>query len=327
MSIFETTSTSMVQPWAPLTGGLTAGADFAQQLLGQGAYGGPFIAGMNPMQQGGIAQGAQTAGQAGGIGQQFMQQGQGLVPGLQQAFGYNQQALSGSSNPWLNNPQPYMDLAGQVADSPYLGGQIQAALRDPFRQLTEQTLPGIQASYSGDMAGHSRGGMDTALATRGYEDRAADVAAQMRGGAYGQGLNFANQAAMGDMSAQQMAAGNLGGMGSQGLGFMGQGYGFGQQGAQDQFGWGQRQYGLENEAINANQQGFYEPWKPLEAYGNYMNPLAASLSSETQVNDQGTLGPLLNIGAQLLGAGIMSDGGLDFGNGNGQFDWSDLWPF
>ena len=86
------------------------------------------------------------------------------------------------------------DLVNRVADNPYMTGMIDASLRDSTRQLTENTLPGIAAySAGGGNLGSSRRGAAEAIATRGYEDRAADVGASMRGQAYSQGLGISER--------------------------------------------------------------------------------------------------------------------------------------
>ena len=84
-------------------------------------------------------------------------------------------------------------------------------LRDSTRQLTEQTLPGINraASATGN-TNSSRAGIADALATRGYQDRAADVSADITNTLMNQSLaqqqrDFANA-----MSANQGLANAFG---------------------------------------------------------------------------------------------------------------------
>ncbi len=101
------------------------------------------------------------------------------------------------------------------ADNPYLNDQITAALRDPYRQFTEQTMPGIDfgASTLGPGAGN-RSEIARGIAERGYADRASDVAAQMRGDAYGTGLRTALGTRQQDQSyidlANQLGLSNIG---------------------------------------------------------------------------------------------------------------------
>ena len=88
---------------------------------------------------------------------------------------------------------------------------MDAALRDSTRQLTEQTLPGINraASATGN-TNSSRAGIADALATRAYQDRAADVSADITNTLMNQSLaqqqrDFANA-----MSANQGLANAFG---------------------------------------------------------------------------------------------------------------------
>lgn len=307
MGLFDGETTQSGVPWQPLQAPTLGGVDYAQNLLNRGTYQGPYVAPINPFQTAGINQGYQNAGLAGGVAGAYGNAGQMLQGGLGQAYQYNQAALGGSQNPWLTNPSAYLGLAGQTANNPYLDGQITAALRDPFRQLTEQTLPNIGQQYNmvGQSAG-SRRGIAEGIAQRGYADRAADVSAQMRGQAYGQGLGYANQAAGNDYMAQQQAAANLGNYGNQGLGYLGQQYGYGQQGATDQARWGTQQQELENQQIQGQMNSFNAPWNNLQSYGSYLNPLAQNLQLQTTNQDMmgayllQALGPILgNVGGNI----------------------------
>ena len=307
MGIFDSTSTQSGVPWEPLQAPTLGGVDYAQNLLNRGTYQGPYTAAINPFQTTGINQGYQNAGLASGVGSAYGNAGQLLQGGLGQAYQYNQSALGGSQNPWLTNPALYFGLANQTANNPYLDGQITAALRDPYRQLTEQTLPGIgqQFNMAGQSAG-SRRGIAEGVAQRGYADRAADISSQMRGAAYGQGLGYANQAAGNDYMAQQQAASNLGNFGNQGLGYLGQQYGYGQQGATDQAKWGTQQQELENQQIQGQMNAFNAPWNNLQSYGSFLNPLAQNLQLQTSNQDLmgayalQALGPILgNVGGTI----------------------------
>ena len=60
------------------------------------------------------------------------------------------------------------------------GSLIDAAMRDSTRQLQEQTLPGINTAASGSgNVNSSRAGVADAIAQRSYDDRRADVGAQI----------------------------------------------------------------------------------------------------------------------------------------------------
>jgi hypothetical protein len=318
MGLFDNESTTTGTPWGPLQQPTLGGVNYIQNLLQQGPWGGPYTAPIDPLQTQGIQQGAAAAGGAGGIANAYQQQGQGLLPGMQQGFGYFGSALAGGMNPWVTNPQQYLGIAQNVANNPYMDSMVTSALRDPFRQLTEQMLPGIRSGAN--MAGQAGGSQEavmSAIANRGYADRAADVGAQMRGGAYSQGLGFANQAAQSDMALQQAAAQNLFNMGQMGLGFLGQGYGIGQQGAQDTFNWGTQGQGLQNQQLQGQMAQFMAPWELAKSYGSYINPLAGSLQQRTSSQDmlpayllQG-LGPILSAGGGAAGQWLFGTPGVN----------------
>lgn len=70
---------------------------------------------------------------------------------------------------------------------PTISGQFQSIMRDPYRALTENVMPGIDlgASMSGTSWGTSPVNR-TAIAQRGFDDRAADVYANLRTNAVNQ---------------------------------------------------------------------------------------------------------------------------------------------
>lgn len=70
---------------------------------------------------------------------------------------------------------------------------INAAMRDDYRNLTEQTLPGINmgASGSGNM-NSSRAGIADAVANRAFDDRKADVSANIQNQLMNQSLGQQN---------------------------------------------------------------------------------------------------------------------------------------
>jgi len=83
-------------------------------------------------------------------------------------------------------------------------GLVDAAMRDPYRNLTENTLPGINrgASGAGNM-NSSRAGMADAIATRGYNDRQADVSSGIQNQLMNQSLGEQQQQFSNMMGANQ----------------------------------------------------------------------------------------------------------------------------
>lgn len=108
--------------------------------------------------------------------------------------------------------------ASKYAANPYLDGQIDAVNRDVGRQLSEETLPGIDraASASGNI-NSSRAGVASGIAQRGAADRMADNAASLRGQAYSQGLGLAAQERANTLSAMATAANGYSGLAGQGI--------------------------------------------------------------------------------------------------------------
>lgn len=113
-------------------------------------------------------------GQAGQLGQMQLGIGSNLMGGLGSAFNYWNQAQQG-------DPELLMSI-----------------MRDPYRALTEQTLPGIEAQGIGmnTFGGGSRSDIQSAIAQRGFLDRSTDLAAQLRSDAAG------NLAGLGQYGAQ-----------------------------------------------------------------------------------------------------------------------------
>jgi hypothetical protein len=149
-----------------VTSGYQGGQNALNNALATGAYQGPTYAGLNDMQTGALNNQFGFGGDAFGMGQNLAATGAGF--GSNYGDLYNQAMGGGALNNAIdyatNNRQPLVD----------------AALRDSTRQLTEQTLPGINraASATGN-TNSSRAGIADALATRGYQDRAADVSSDI----------------------------------------------------------------------------------------------------------------------------------------------------
>jgi hypothetical protein len=241
----DTSKKSFLAPWSLVNQGLQQFYPQIFDLWNQGP-GAPLspeqqVAGLTPQQQQAMAQMAQWGQGTGGQIQDFAtgQLGAGLD----------------------------MGQVAQYADNPYLDDQITAALRDPYRQLTEQTLPGMDVMQAATGNTDSvRADMAEAVAQRGYADRASDVAANMRGAAYGRGLNTALSTRNQDIDfarlGQDIGLGNIdtllqsGGLGQ-----------FQNQKLADA--------GMRNWQYN---QG--APWNWAESYSNLVSPPAVSFGEK-----------------------------------------------
>jgi hypothetical protein len=226
-----------------------------------------------------------------------------------------------------------MGAVSSMVNNPLLDQQIQASTRDIGRNLWEQEMPGIasQAVGSGNV-GSTRRGVAEGIAQRGAEDRASDVAAQMRGQAYEQALGIGAQQAGANQQSQlssnqlnqQLASGTFGQAGQLGQGSLGQGFQFGmgaltpqQQAAQMSQGYAQQQT--------------MDPWTQLQLYqGALGQPI--TLSESTQAGgSQGAGGLLSGIGGimqawpsdERLKSDITRIGELPSGAGIYRWNWND----
>ncbi len=148
-----------VAPWSDaLTGGVNA-------LIGRGATGGidDIIQGVGTSAIGGMTEGQEALRQL-------------LAGGPAQRQGID------------------LDRVGSYINNDVIDSAITAALRDPYRGLTEGALPGMDlAAAATGNTGSTRigqGGVAEGILQRGYEDRAADVGAAIRGGAYNTALGI-----------------------------------------------------------------------------------------------------------------------------------------
>lgn len=196
--------------------GYAQNKDAYNNALAMGTYQGDRYAGMNPMQD------AAYTGMY-GFGQNQADMGQGFM-NTGAGFGQNYQNLyNQASQDMLGNA---MNYATQNQDP-----LLQAAMRDPYRQLTENTLTGINqgASATGN-ANSSRAGVAEAVANRGFNDRMADTATNIQQNLINQSLGAqqnqfanmmsANQGLYNTLSAgQNMAGAGFGDMANAGVAY------------------------------------------------------------------------------------------------------------
>jgi hypothetical protein len=219
-------TTTKQTPWGPQGDQLKNAFGQAQDLFnskkGTSWYGGPLYAGLDPFTQQGITgtnDYATGAGQA--AANSVQNSGLGMLgAGNQGMDAYGRLAGMASQDPTGAN----INSAGQYANNPYMDGMIDAASRDVRRNLTENTLPGVDrdAAATGNI-NSSRAGIAQGIAMRGAQDQMGDIASNMRGQAYQSGLGLAENARTANMGALGQAGSGLGGMYGLGLGAVGQG--------------------------------------------------------------------------------------------------------
>ena len=306
-------------PWAPAERALGGSLDLVERGNNTpwSVYGGEQVAPFNHDQISAINQGRQWYDRGGASG---INQMQNAAQGNLGAFGQANNAYQNQLNSGpVVNQGPDLAMAGAIANNPYLDAQIGAATRDIGRSLYEQQMPGI-AAYSGGTGnlGNSRRGMLEAQAKRSAFDRAGDIAAQMRGNSFNQGIQQAGQVAgqnaqmaYGNQGMNLQAAGGLAGLGGQGM--------QGLMNAQNLQTLNQNAYmGLGNmqqqQAQNVNNQGAQNwylgqqlPYQQAQMGAGVSLPMAQAFGTNT--GGGGTAGNpaggLLNIAGQLGGAYLM----------------------
>jgi hypothetical protein len=137
--------------------------------LQRGNYDGQTLAGFNPYSQQGYEYLGNTGQQMMGQPANFMQTAGNFA---NNAAGLYDQAQRGQT---LNNATAY------ATNPANYGSLLDAAMRDDTRRLQEQTLPGInQSAMATNNVNSSRAGVADAIASRGYNDRRADVGANIQ---------------------------------------------------------------------------------------------------------------------------------------------------
>ena len=143
------------------------GKSALQGVLDTGAYDGPTYAVMNPMQTAAYNQQYDLGVGGAADATNFMNLGRGFGQNYQDIYNRASGDMMGDAINYatdMNNVRPLLD----------------AATRDARRNLSENTLRGIDISASGSgNTNSSRAGIADAIAARGFADREADMAAQI----------------------------------------------------------------------------------------------------------------------------------------------------
>lgn len=249
------------------------------------------------------------------IYQQMINSGQGLANGAQTAITagqgamgnlgtFNDQANGIFNRANTNQTGNIINDASQYANNPHLQGQIDSALGD-VRTAFDRDVAGINSGAAGTgNINSTRAGALEARAMDDAMDRGAMISSNMRGDAYQQGLNMAQN--QNNMSTSQMLAAN--GQTAQGAGmgmdFMGAGgalqsQGYGMAGGAA----GAYQTQAQNE-INGLQGGAQTQMDLMQQYmatigGNYGSNGFNSTTTQSQSPFQSILGGISTI------AGIM----------------------
>jgi hypothetical protein len=251
----------------------------------------------------------------GNMGSQAMQNQMGYLHDLSENGGPAYQFDQGTFNTTMQNLQPGLQ------------GAFDAQMRDPTRQFNEQILPGINMGSvgSGGQFG-TKAFNQGAIANRGLQDRAADVASGLWQNAANQAQQAGYGAGMANLGAQQNTQGQIMGgynnLANLGLGAYGQAnasqlgnLGLGLRAGEYEQALAQGDINRQVEGYLFNQQA---PWNAalqrLQAFGG----LGSQFGKTSQSQSQG----IGSIGAGLLGSYMMGSGSLPsfggmFGGGGG----------
>ena len=189
-------SSSSSAPWITQQPFLYDVWNQARQEQRRGPWEGDWGVNPNNMQLGQRDNIERNANLANSLGNASMYRGRQMVGGLGSAFNYY--------NRQMQNPNARYNMA---ASSPETQATVQALMRDPYRQLTEQTNTGVgMAAAATGNSGSSRRAMMDAINQRSFDDRTADVT---------------NQVAQAQVARSDQMAGNLMDAGQLGMGYMG----------------------------------------------------------------------------------------------------------
>ncbi len=327
-TISSTNQTQTSAPsWQPQVGALTTAFGGATRAyndqLARGAYTGDYVAAPNQTQYDAYGQAADFGAANGGVGQQQINTGQGLLNNYNTA-GNAAGALYNFGN--TDQTQNNINTANAYAQNPYISGLVDAAMDDGQRVAAEKTLPSL---YRGAAASGNLNSDRTALAEgvvkRDLGEMAAGMSAKVRGDMWNTGLNTAlnqNTQSLGALSN----AGNL----STTLG--GQGSGMLSQGINDQTNLSNL-YSTAGSGLNALQQAILsnnlakyqgqnaDAWSPVQNlyniagannWGSTTNTSGTTVGIQPVANQQRP-GALSYLGAGLGMAGSVA--GLGMGGG------------
>jgi hypothetical protein len=144
-----------------------------------------------------------------------------LYPSLSHAVSAGSTVLGNASG---DPTQANIDAAGRYANNPYTQGLITAAQTPIERQLKEVALPGLNASgaATGNLDG-SRSAMAEAILRRSAGEDEANVASNILGSQYNNGLNLAESARTANQNALLQAMSGFGNLATTGANLIGAG--------------------------------------------------------------------------------------------------------
>lgn len=328
-TISSTNQTQTTAPsWQPQVGALTTAfggaTDAYNKQLGMGPYSGDYVAAPNQTQYDAYGQAAQFGGANGGVGQAQINAGQGLLGNYSNASN----ALGGMYNfGSQDQTQNNINTANQYANNPYIDQAVNAATYNANRNAAENDIPNLyrSAASSGNL-NSDRAALSQGVVERGMRENAQNIGAQMRQGAWQNGLGTALSQNAQSQGALGNAASGYAGLGAQGSGMM-------SQGINDQTNLSNL-YSTAGSGLNALQQSILnnqlakyqgnisDTWSPVQNlygiagannWGTTQNTSGTSIGI-SPVQNQQRPGALSYLGAGLGLAGSVA--GLGMGGGS-----------
>lgn len=273
----QQTSSGTAAPWAPQIPYLTSAFQQAQNIYDQNAghlYNGQQVAQYNPQQLStfqsmlGYGNNNTAPSTTSSTGSTLATSGSGALTGALDALANFRPSGGTQSN---------IDAASAYSDNPAISGMVQAAMRDANQQAADSTLPQIarNAAATGNI-NSNRTAIQNGIVQRGLAQKAGDISANLRGQAYTQGLNLAEQNSEANNNAMLAAMTGAGSLGnnatttgvnalSSGINQQGALYGLAQQG-------GAGLQASDQAAIdNAKAMSQYGYAAPFDLLNNYFN--------------------------------------------------------
>lgn len=301
-----------------------------------GLYTGDYIAAPNQTQYDAYNQAAQFGSAQGGVGNQQISTGQGLLGN----YGTAQSALSGMYNfGSQNQTQNNINTANQYANNPYIADSVKAASNLARQDASENAIPNLyrSAASSGNL-NSDRAALAQGVVERGLAQNEQNLMANAQSNAWNQGLGTA-------LTQNQQSQGALGNALTGGSSLGSQGSGMMSQGINDQTNLSNL-YSTAGSGLNAlqqailnNQQAKYQGdianmWSPVQNlygiagannWGSTSNTNGTTTSFGPVANQQSP-GALSYLGAGLGMAGSIAGLGLGGGSTVGGAALSSLFP-
>lgn len=199
MGLFDESTKSKPLQWQqqPIRDVFKRSQMATDRLSKAGVYRGDYYAGLNDNQNNGINQLTNWSNGMGGQLAGSIANGATANAAAGANYGNNAGSLFSQYSAPGAATQGILGSYNSFMDDPGLQNSIDAATRDVSRAFGEDTLLRNSSNAADGMASSTRAGVEQALARRDAQDRAGDIAAQMRSDARNQALNMASDSYFG----------------------------------------------------------------------------------------------------------------------------------